>query len=311
MTSFTACSGGGDGDPPGTATPVDPTTEAVAALTQSAISTEEAPPPLVNTRAPGPAEQPTLASGTLALAVSDGVGDGLLDVLIPLFEAETGYSVQPLTTNSVAAIEQGRRGEADVVLVDAPLAEQEMLDSGDGIERALVMSSDYLLVGPEADPAGVRDQERADDALRAIAAAGARFVGSGGDQDVVALEAGLWAKVSVVPTGQGWYELAPEALERANAGGAYALASRSAVLTARQGAFSLEILLEGDPALVAAYHVVVVNPETHPGVNVEAARAFAAFITRADVQQIIGEYGIAEYGSAVFAAQAGQAEPRR
>lgn len=306
-----ACSGGGDDKPPATATQVDPTTEAIAALTQSAISTAEGPPPVVNTRVPGPAEQPTPASGTLVVTASDGIDVALLDIIIPFFERETGYVVQLSISGSVAAIEQGRRGEADVVLVDAPAAEQAMLDGGDGIERALVMSSDYLLVGPADDPAGVRGEERADDALRAIAAAAAPFVGTSADQDIGALEAGLWAKVAVVPTGQGWYELAPVALVRADAAGAYALASRGTAFFARQAVISLEILLEGDPALLAVYHVIVVNPETHPGVNVEAARAFAAFITRADVQQIIGEYGVVEYGAAVFAAEAGKAEPRR
>jgi tungstate transport system substrate-binding protein len=303
---------GDDGDDRST----EPTVDEAAQQTQSAVSTSEArteTPAETATRAPGPDVVPTKASGNLILATTTSTQDsGLLDVLVPMFEEETGYDVQTVAVGSGAAIEQGARGDADVVLVHSPGAEEKMVADGDGIERTLVMHNDFIIVGPDTDPAHIRDQERANDALTAIANAASPFISRGDDSGTHALELKLWGTTSVDPAGQSWYEETGQGmgatLQVASQRGGYTISDRATYLAQRDN-LDLEILLDGDPALLNVYHVIVVNPDKHSGVNATAARAFAAFITRADIQQVIGEFGVEDFGEPLFFPDAGKPEP--
>ncbi|HXK33608.1 MAG TPA: substrate-binding domain-containing protein [Dehalococcoidia bacterium] len=258
----------------------------------------------------GPA--PTKTSGNIILSTTTSTQDsGLLDELVPLFEEETGYSVQVIAVGSGQAIEMGMRGDADVVLVHSPVAEREFVASGNGIGRALVMHNDFILVGPESDPAGALAQETLDDVLRAIAQTGAPFVSRGDDSGTHALERSLWEGVAIDPTGESWYEETGQGmgatLQVASQRRAYTITDRATYLAQRDN-LDLEILYQGEQKLLNYYHVILVNPDVHD-VNALGARAFAEFLVRPDIQARIGQFGVEEYGEPLFFPDAGKPDP--
>ena len=254
----------------------------------------------------------TKASGDLVLATTTSTQDsGLLDVLVPMFEDESGYNVQVIAVGSGQAIEQASRGDADVVLVHSPAAEKKMVDAGDGVERALVMHNDFIIVGPASDPAKVADATSTTDAMTRIANAQSPFVSRGDDSGTNALELKLWAGASIEPSGS-WYEESGQGmgatLQIASQRQAYTISDRATFL-AQQDSLDVEILYEGAPELLNVYHVIVVNPDKHPDINIAGARAFAAFMVRSDVQDVIGKFGVDKYGEALFFPDAGKPEP--
>lgn len=228
---------------------------------------------------------------------------GLLDVLIPPFEQQTGYRVKPIAVGSGQALALGARGEADVLLVHSPEAEQELVAAGHGSDRRLVMHNDFVLVGPSNDPAGVRGLSSATEALSRIAASGALFLSRGDKSGTHALEMALWQRAGIDPAGQTWYQESGQGMGQtlniAVEKGAYALADRGTLLT-RPPSPDQVILLEGDPALFNIYHVILVDAERHPGVNQAGARAFADYLTSAGAQELIGEYARDRHGEPLF-----------
>jgi len=256
---------------------------------------------------------PTKASGTLILATTTSTQDsGLLDVLVPMFEKETGYTVKTVAVGTGAAIQQGSRGDADVVLVHAPTLEQAMVAAGDGIERTLVMHNDFIIVGPKDDPAGIASAATTADAMKAIAAKGATFISRGDNSGTNVLELALWKAVSIDPKGQSWYQESGQGMGAtlliADQKDAYTISDRATYL-AQKKTIGLAILFQKDQALLNVYHVIVVNPAKHPNVNVVGARAFAAFLVRPDVQDVIAKFGIDKAGEPLFFADAGKPDP--
>jgi tungstate transport system substrate-binding protein len=265
------------------------------------------------TGAAGASPARTKARGELILATTTSTQDsGLLDVLIPMFQAETGYTVKTVAVGSGQAIAQASRGDADVVLVHSPDAEKKMVAAGAGIERTLVMHNDFIIVGPKDDPAHVRDAQTTDDAMKAIAGAKSKFISRGDDSGTNALELKLWNAANIDPAGQGWYEETGQGmgatLQVANQKDGYTISDRATYLAQRKN-LDLQILHAGDPALLNVYHVIVVNPEEHPNINIAGARAFKDWIVRADIQQTIAEFGVKDYGEPLFFADAGKPEP--
>jgi tungstate transport system substrate-binding protein len=255
-----------------------------------------------------PAAGPS-AERSLILATTTSTQDsGLLDDLLPAFTAATGWAVKPVAVGSGQAIEMGRRGEADVLLVHSPAAEEEYVAEGTAGRRLLVMHNDFVLLGPEADPAGIRGAT-ADEAMTRIAAAGAVFVSRGDDSGTHAREKSLWEKAGVTPggpwyqeTGQGMGATLRVAAEKAG----YTLSDRATYLSQPGG---LALLVEGDPGLLNVYHVIEVTKRAGERVQPEAATAFADWITGPDAQQRIGEFGRAEYGQPLFVPDAGKPDP--
>jgi tungstate transport system substrate-binding protein len=235
----------------------------------------------------------------------------LLDALIPAFEEESGYSVKLVSGGSGQAIENGRLGNVDVLLVHSPAAEKTMVADGDGIERALVMHNDFVLAGPDDDPAGVRGATDIHAALRAIVTAGARFISRGDDSGTHVAELRLWEEAGVDPTAMSWYAESGQGqgatLLIASQQRAYAITDRGTLLTRPD--LGLAIIVEGDEGLLNYYHVIVVNPAKHPHVNVDAARAWAAFVTGERGQRIIEEFGVEDYGEPIFYPDAGKPDP--
>jgi tungstate transport system substrate-binding protein len=265
------------------------------------------------TRATIPSPAPTKASGTLLLASTTTTQDsGLLDVLIPAFEKETGYTVKLVAGGSGQAIQNGTDGNVDALLVHSPAAELKMVDAGDGIERQLVMHNDFLVVGPTNDPAGVKAASDVMAAFSAIAAAQAPFISRGDNSGTNVFELNIWKALNITPRGQSWYSETGQGqgatLQVANQRSAYALADRATYL-AQKANLDLVILHEKSKGLLNVYHVIVVNPAKHPNVNVTAARAWAAWIVRPDVQDVIGKFGVEKYGEPLFFPDAGKAEP--
>jgi tungstate transport system substrate-binding protein len=256
---------------------------------------------------------PRGGSRELLLASTTSTEDsGLLDVLIPAFEAETGYNVKLISGGSGQAITLARRGDIDVLLVHSPDAEREMVAAGQGIERALVMHNDFVLVGPPDDPAGAGEALSLGAAMRAIARAGAAFVSRGDDSGTHVAELRLWADVGVDPSGEDWYAESGQGqgatLRIADQRRAYALTDRGTFVTQR-GDLELRIISGRLDELSNHYHVIVVNPGRHPDVNVEGARAWAAWVTGAEAQALIASFGVEEHGEPIFYADAGKPDP--
>ncbi len=257
--------------------------------------------------------QPTKASGTLILATTTSTQDsGLLDVLVPMFERESGYTVKTVAVGSGQAIEQASRGDADAVLVHSPAAEEKMVADGNGIERALVMHNDFIIVGPRSNPAALASGVPLIDTIAALAKGDADFISRADNSGTNALELKLWKAAAIDPAGQSWYVESGQGmgatLQIANQKSAYTISDRGTYLSQSKN-LDLVISFEGAKELLNVYHVIIVNPEKHTKVNVTAARAFAAFITRTDIQQVIGDFGLEEFGEPLFIPDAGEAEP--
>ncbi len=259
-----------------------------------------------------PTAQPGQAQ--LVLATTTSTQDsGLLDVLVPAFERATGYEVKTVSVGTGQALALGARGEADVVLVHAPEAEHQWMAEGNGIERRLVMHNDFVIVGPPADPAGLRTAGSAGAALQVIAVKQAAWVSRDDNSGTDQLEKQLWKAEGLSPAGQPWYLASGQGmgatLTLADQKDAYTVTDRATYL-ARQGAMQSVILVEGDPRLLNIYHVMPVNPAKFPGsrINSQGAGAFADFIVNPTVQQMIGEFGKDKYGQPLFFPDAGKTE---
>lgn len=248
------------------------------------------------------------APRSLILATTTSTQDsGLLDELLPAFTAETGWQVRTVAVGSGQAIELGRRGEADVLLVHSPAAEQAFVAEGTAGERRLVMHNDFVLLGPAADPAGIRGAT-ADEAVARIAATQAVFVSRGDDSGTHAKEGGLWSAAAVTPGGD-WYQQTGqgmgETLRVASELGGYTLSDRATYL-AQRDTLALEVLGEGDPGLFNVYHVIEMTTRAGDRVQPEGAAAFAGWVVSAPAQEIIGGFGTAEFGQPLFTADAGR-----
>jgi len=253
---------------------------------------------------PVPIEPIALANPTLILATTTSTQDsGLLDVLIPLFEAETGYTVQTVAVGTGQALKMGEEGNADVLLVHAPKSEEEFMSNGFGKDRAAVMHNDFVIVGPVSDPARIKGLESAADALKQIYESGSTFISRGDDSGTHKKELDIWSKAELDPKDQPWY------LETGQGMGAtlivtsekegYTLTDRSTYLATQQN-LKLDILLEGDPPLLNPYHVITVNPDKWPNVNYEGAMAFYNFMISPETQKVIVEFGVDKYGQSLF-----------
>ncbi len=245
----------------------------------------------------------------LILATTTSTQDsGLLDVLVPIFEEQSGYIVQVIAVGSGEAMQMGKDGNADVLLVHAPASEEQFMADGYGSDRRLVMHNDFIIVGPAADPAGIRGMTSSAEAFTQIANTGALFVTRGDDSGTHKKELAIWKAAGITPEGE-WYldtgQGMGASLTIASEQGAYILTDRATYLATQEN-LDLEILVEGEAALLNIYHVIVVNPELYPLVNNDGAIAFADFMVDEDTQATIGEFGVEEFGQPLFFPDAGK-----
>ena len=248
----------------------------------------------------------------IILATTTSTQDtGLLDTLIPIFEKKTGYFVKTIAVGSGQAMSMGSKGEADVLLVHSPDAEKKFIADGLGINRRIVMHNDFVIIGPADDPAKIKGEKSAVEAMKKIAAAGALFISRGDNSGTHSLEKKVWKAAGINPEGQKFYQQTGlgmgSTLNVAAEKKAYTIADRGTWL-ALQKNLGLPILCEGDAILLNVYHVMEVNQAKFPKVNAAGAKAFADFMVSTETQAIVAKFGIDKYGSPLFFPDAGKPE---
>jgi tungstate transport system substrate-binding protein len=246
----------------------------------------------------------------IILATTTSTQDtGLLDVLIPIFEKKTGYFVKTIAVGSGQAMTMGQKGEADVMLVHSPDAEKKFVEEGYGVNRQLVMHNDFIIVGPGTDPAKIKGVKSSAEAFKMIAKAEGLFLSRGDNSGTHAKEKTLWKKADITPAGQKWYQETGlgmgQTLSVAAEKKGYTLADRGTYLSLKKN-LGLDILVEGDAALLNIYHVIEVNSAKWPKANAAGAKAFADFMVSKKTQEIIKTFGVDKYGSPLFFPDAGK-----
>ena len=221
---------------------------------------------------------------------------GLFGYLLPIFKAKTGIEVKVVAQGTGQALDTARRGDADVVFVHAKAQEEKFLAEGFAEKRFDVMYNDFVLVGPKADPAGIKGDD-IETALRAIAARAAPFVSRGDRSGTHVAELALWKQAGVDPSSAkgGWYREIGQgmgaALNTANAMGAYVLSDRGTWISfANKG--DLAIVVEGDKGLFNQYGVMLVNPQKFPHVKKDLGQAFVDWLISREGQAAIAGYRI-------------------
>ena len=248
-------------------------------------------------------------SSVVILSTTTSTQDsGLLDVLVPMFEKQSGFSLKTISIGTGQALALAARGEADVTLAHAPGVEKKYVDEGKMRNRRLVMYNDFVIIGPEDDPAKIKGLPKATDALKRIAQSQSRFVSRGDKSGTHVLEQGLWKQAGVEPQG-AWYIESGQgmgaALGIANDRRAYALTDRGTFL-AFQKRITLPILVEKDRPLLNIYSVMEVNPANGPRVNAAGGKAFADFMLLPEVQAVVRTFGVGRYGQPLFVPIAGK-----
>ena len=255
------------------------------------------------------------AGGELILATTTSTRDsGLLDVLLPVFEKQCGCTVKMVAVGSGQALQMGQEGNADVLLVHSPTAEKDFMSKEFGKERLLVMHNDFLIVGPPSDPAGIKGEKTAAAAFKKIAAKKATFVSRGDKSGTNTAELNIWKEAEITPTKDDkWYlstgVVMGDTLNVTSEKEGYTLTDRATYLALKAN-LKLDIMVEGDAALLNVYHVITVNPEKWPKVNAKLAKDFANFMVSADTQKLIGSFGVDKYGQQFFIPDAGKDEDK-
>ena len=247
----------------------------------------------------GSSTSTTSASGQMIMATTTSTRDtGLLDTLVPAFEKASNCSVKTVAVGSGQALDLVARGQADVLLVHSPDAEQTFMKQGHGSTRLAVMHNDFVLVGPPSDPAKAASAGGIEQAMKAIAKTTSPFASRADDSGTNAKELKLWQQAASTPSGS-WYIKTGQGmgptLTIANQNDAYTLSDRGTFLATKN--LDSKILVQGDRQLQNPYHVIVVKRR---GTNVRCAEAFSDWITSAPTQKLIGQFGKRQYGQALF-----------
>ena len=260
---------------------------------------------------PSPTGPAVAQSNIVILSTTTSTQDsGLLDVLVPRFEKQSGLTLKTISVGTVQALALAARGEADVTLAHAPGLEKKYVDEGKMANRRLVMYNDFVVIGPPDDPAKIKGLPKAVDALKRIAESQSRFVSRGDKSGTHALELALWKQAGVEPKG-AWYIESGQGMGQtlgiANDRRAYTLTDRATFL-AFQKRVDLPILVEKDRPLLNIYSVMEVNPANGPRVNTAGGKAFADFMVTPEVQAVIKPFGAEKFGRPLFVPIAGMKE---
>ena len=250
-------------------------------------------------------------SNTVILSTTTSTQDsGLLDVLVPMFEKKTGMTVKTISVGTGQALALAARGEADVALVHAPSVERKYVEEGKMRNRRLVMYNDFVVIGPEDDPAKIKGMTKATEALKRIAETQSRFVSRGDKSGTHVLEQGLWKQAGVDPKG-AWYIESGQGMGQtlgiANDRRAYTITDRGTWL-AFQKRISLPVLVERDKPLLNIYSVMEINPANGPRVNTAGGKAFADFMVAPETQGLIKIFGVDKFGQPLFVPIAGKTD---
>lgn len=238
----------------------------------------------------------TSQADSLRLATTTSTyNSGLLDYLLPEFEQRHDTQVQVIAVGTGKALRMGQSGDVDLVLVHAPAAEQRFVDQGHGVDRIGIMYNDFVIVGPDQDPAGIRGLSDASQALSRIDANQALFVSRGDDSGTHKKELSLWPSNDPARQSSGYREAGQgmgKVLQISDELDAYTLVDRGTWLAYRDK-LNLKLLVQGDPTLHNPYSVIRVNPDRYPDLNHRAATAFSRWLASADVQHRIADFRVA------------------
>jgi len=240
----------------------------------------------------------------LILATTTSTQDsGLLDTLLPAFEQEFNTKVDVIAVGTGQALQLGKDGNADVLLVHARSQEDAFMEAGDGSRREDVMYNDFIIVGPESDPAGIGGLTSAAEAFNKIADAQASFVSRCGKSGTHSNELSIWKAAELTPEGN-WYVSAGQGmgdvLTMAAEQQAYTLSDRATYLARSQNGLALEIMVEKDASLLNPYGVIAVNPDKSEFINAELANQFIDWLISVPVQKQIAQFGMKEFGQSLF-----------
>lgn len=259
---------------------------------------EETEKPEENAAVEEPEERIILATTT---STQDS---GLLDYILPVFEEETGIKVDVIAVGTGKALEMGKNGEADILLVHAKESEEEFVAEGHGLERRDVMYNDFILVGPADDPLALKENYPNDilGALTAISENKTTFISRGDDSGTHKKELSIWKTAGIQPEGEWYVEAGSgmgDVLKMADEELAYTLSDRGTYLSMKD-TLDLEILVEGDSNLFNQYGIIPVNPEKNDHINAEGAQKFMEWLLSDETQKLIGQYGVEEFGQPLF-----------
>ncbi|MGD8586840.1 MAG: substrate-binding domain-containing protein [Chloroflexota bacterium] len=233
---------------------------------------------------------------------------GLLAEILPVFEEEYNVTVEVVAVGTGQALALGEDGNADVLLVHARALEDAFMEAGHGSRREDVMYNDFVILGPSADPAGIRGMSEAAAAFGQIAATESPFVSRGDDSGTHTKEKAIWAAAGIEPSGS-WYNSAGQGmgavLTIADEEQAYTLSDRATYLARTLEGIDLEILVEGDPILFNPYGVIAVNPDKGEHIKADLANDFIDWLISVPTQELIGQFGVEEFGSPLFTPDSG------
>ena len=249
-------------------------------------------------------EKPPQEQTSLILATTTSTeNSGLLTYILPDFEAAYNARVDVIAVGTGQALKMGEDGNADVLLVHARAREDAFMEAKHGVRREDVMYNDFVIVGPEGDPAGIAGMTEVTKAMAKIAKAKAIFVSRGDDSGTHTKEKALWETAGVEPS-DDWYVSAGQGmgavLTMADEQQAYTLSDRATYLARTLEGTELQILVEGDPTLLNPYGVIAVNPDKSARIHADLANQFIDWLISEPTQAKIGEFGVAEFGSPLF-----------
>lgn len=279
---------------------------APAAIPTAQQSTQGPAPELAAAPTEAPTTAPAPETPDVIMATTTSTQDsGLLDVLVPLFAEQTGYNLKVVAVGSGEALKLGQEGNADVLFVHSPAAENTFMAEGSGKERFLVMHNYFMIVGPSADPAGIKGGTDVVAALTKIYESGSLFASRADESGTHTKELSLWKTAGLDPTAErpAWYNETGQGmgatLTIASEKGAYTLTDRGTYLATKAN-LSLEVMVDEDATLINVYHVITVNPDKWPKANYGGALAFAEWVIAPATQDVIREYGVDKYGEGLF-----------
>jgi len=240
---------------------------------------------------------------TLKMATTTSTQDsGLLDVLVPAFKNDTGYTIKVIAVGSGQAMEMGAKGDVDVLLVHSRAAEDKFVADGFGVNRKDVMHNDFIIIGPANDPAKIKGETDSVKALTKISQAKATFLSRGDKSGTNTKELSLWEKAKITPEGD-WYKNVGKGMgdtfRMADEMKGYTLIDRATYL-ALKDKYKLEIMVEKDKPLLNPYGVIAVNKAKFPNVDYDGAMKFVDWVTSEKIQNMIADFGKDKYGQSLF-----------
>jgi len=220
---------------------------------------------------------------------------GLFSYILPVFEKKTGIKVKVVARGTGASIEMGKRGDADMVMVHAKEQELKAVEEGYFVDRHDLMYNDFVIIGPNNDPAKIKGLKSAEDAFRKLAESGNLFVSRGDNSGTHTKELAIWKKAGIEPKGQKWYLEAGQGMEKtqriADEKRAYTLTDRGTWLATKDNdKLEMIIVLEGDPILFNQYGVMSVNPEKHKHVKYKESMEFINWLISKEGQETIASF---------------------